>query len=152
MRRRCGVKSVYILDDSGAYGVGLADAFQAQAKKIGMKVVGRDRLDPKNADYTTILTKIKSLNPQALYYGGVDQAGVKLVKQAYEIIPKMIKGGGDGMYAPDILTAAGFPAAEGWYATIAAPHLVGDAGGTGGDPRLPGEIRHRAERLRADRL
>lgn len=124
--KKLGVKSVYILDDSGAYGVGLADAFEGQAKKIGMKVMGRDRLDPKNADYTTTLTKIKSLNPEALYYGGVDQAGVKLVKQAYQIIPKMIKGGGDGMYAPDILTAAGFPAAEGWYATIAAPHLVGE--------------------------
>jgi len=124
--QKLGVKSVYILDDSGAYGVGLADAFEAQAKKIGMKVMGRDRLDPKNSDYSTVLTKIKSINPQALYYGGVDQAGVKLVKQAYQIIPNMIKGGGDGMYAPDILTAAGFPAAEGWYATIAAPHLVGE--------------------------
>ena len=123
--KKLGVKSVYILDDSGAYGVGLADAFERQAKKVGMKVVGRDRLDPKNSDYSTTLTKVKSLNPQALYYGGVDQAGVKLVKQAYQIIPKMIKGGGDGMYTPDILTAAGFPAAEGWYATIAAPHLVG---------------------------
>ncbi|MDE2581706.1 MAG: branched-chain amino acid ABC transporter substrate-binding protein [Rhodospirillales bacterium] len=132
--KKLNVKTVYILDDSGAYGVGLADAFEAQAKKIGMKVVGRDRLDPKNADYTTILTKIKSMNPQALYYGGVDQAGVKLVKQSYQIIPKMIKGGGDGMVAPEILTAAGFPAANGWYATIAAPHLVGD-------PKSQGVIR-----------
>ncbi len=132
--KKLGVKSVYILDDSGAYGVGLADAFEGQAKKIGMTVMGRDRLDPKNADYSTTLTKIKSLNPQALYFGGVDQAGVKLVKQAYQIIPKMIKGGGDGMVAPDILTAAGFPAAEGWYATIAAPHL-------GGSPAAQGVIR-----------
>ena len=86
-----------MLDDSGAYGVGLADAFQAQAEKIGIKVLGRDRLDPKAADYAAVLTKIKSLNPDALYYGGVDQAGVKLAKQAYEIIPNVIKAGGDGM-------------------------------------------------------
>ncbi len=46
------VKSVYILDDSGAYGVGMADAFQRQAEKKGIKVMGRDRLDPKAADYT----------------------------------------------------------------------------------------------------
>ena len=92
------VKTVYILDDSGAYGVGLADAFQEQAEKKGIKVLGRDRLDPKAADYTAILTKIKSLNPDALYYGGVGQAGVKLAKQAYDIIPKVIKAGGDGVY------------------------------------------------------
>ena len=70
------VKKVYVLDDSGAFGVGVADAFEAQAKKKGMEVLGRDRLDPKAADYTAILTKIKSLNAEAFYYGGVSQAGV----------------------------------------------------------------------------
>jgi branched-chain amino acid transport system substrate-binding protein len=120
------VKSVYVLDDSGAFGVGVADSFEAQARKKGLNVAGRDRLDPKAADYTAILTKIKSLNPDSLYYGGVTQAGVKLAKQAYDIVPKMIKGGPDGMTSADLLTGAGFPAVEGWYTTIAAPHLVDD--------------------------
>jgi branched-chain amino acid transport system substrate-binding protein len=118
------VKSVYVLDDSGAYGVGIADAFQRQAEKRGVKVLGRDQLNPKEADYTTVLTKIKSLNPDALYYGGVAQAGVKVVKQSYDIMPKMIRAGGDGCYGAEILKGAGFPAAEGLYATIAAPNLL----------------------------
>ncbi len=117
-------KSVYVLDDSGAYGVGLANAFIGQAKKKGIHVLGHDRLDPKAADYTTALTKIKALNADSIYYGGVMQAGAKLAKQAYDIVPKMIKGGGDGIYAPEMLTAVGFPAAEGWYATIASPHVT----------------------------
>jgi len=121
------VKTVYILDDSGAYGVGLADAFQGQADKKGLKILGRDRLDPKAADYTAVLTKIKSLNPDAIYYGGVLQAGVKLAKQAYDIVPKMIKGGGDGVQGPEMLTAVGYPANEGWYATIASPHVTEEA-------------------------
>ena len=120
------VKSIYILDDSGAYGVGLADAFQGQAEKKGIKVLGRDRLDPKAADYAAVLTKIKGLDPQALYYGGVSQAGVKLAKQAYEIIPNVIKAGGDGMQSADLLKGAGFPAVEGWYATVASPHVTED--------------------------
>ena len=120
------VKSIYVLDDSGAYGVGLADAFQAQAEKKGIKVLGRDRLDPKAADYSAVLTKIKALNPQALYYGGVGQAGVKLAKQAHEIIPNVIKAGGDGMQSADLLKGAGFPAVEGWYATVASPHVTED--------------------------
>ena len=119
-------KSVFVLDDSGAYGVGLADAFQAQAEKKGIKVLGRDRLDPKAADYSAILTKIKSLEPQALYYGGVSQAGVKLAKQAYDIIPNTIKAGGDGIQAADFLKGVGFPAVEGWYATVASPHVTED--------------------------
>ncbi len=117
------VKSVYVLDDSGAYGVGLADAFQKQAEKKGIKILGRDRLDPKAADYATVLTKIKSMDPGAVYYGGVGQAGVKLAKQAYDIIPKVIKAGGDGMQSADLLKGAGFPAVEGWYATVASPHF-----------------------------
>jgi branched-chain amino acid transport system substrate-binding protein len=120
------VKSVYVLDDSGAYGVGIADSFQKQAEARGIKVLGRDQLNPKEADYTTILTKIKAANPDAMYYGGVAQAGVKLCKQAYDVNPKMIKGGGDGMVGPEILKGCGFPSAEGWYATIASPHLLAD--------------------------
>lgn len=123
---KLNVKSVYVLDDSGAYGVGIADSFQRRAEEKGIKVLGRDRLDPKAADYTAILTKIKSLNPDALYYGGVSQAGVKLAKQSYDIIPKAIKGGGDGMYSAEMLSAVGFPAADGWYATIASPHTTED--------------------------
>jgi branched-chain amino acid transport system substrate-binding protein len=126
MAETLGVKSVYVLDDSGAYGVGMADAFQQQAGIKGMKVLGRDRLDPKAADYTAVLTKIKSMNPDAIYYGGVGQAGVKLAKQAYDIMPKAIKAGGDGVYGASFLSGGGFPAVEGWYATIASPHLAGD--------------------------
>ena len=120
------VKSVYVLDDAGAYGVGIADAFQKQAEKNGIKIVGRDQLNPKEADYTTILTKIKGLNPDALYYGGVAQAGVKLAKQAYDVIPKMPKGGGDGIQGGSFFTGVGWPAVEGWYSTNAGPHLTDD--------------------------
>ena len=121
------VKSVFVLDDSGAYGVGIADTFQAQAAKRGMKVVGRDRVDPLQSDYRPLLTKIRSLNPQAMYCGSSALAGVKLVKQSYEIMPDMIKAGGDGLHQQAILSAGGFPAAQGWYSTIAAPHMLDDA-------------------------
>ena len=121
------VKSVYVLDDSGAYGVGLADAFQGQAEKKGIKIAGRDRLDPKAADYAAVLTKIKSLNPDSIYYGGVMQAAVKLAKQAFDILPaSMLRGGGDGLDDPQMLTAVGYPAAEGWYFTNASPHMTED--------------------------
>lgn len=120
------VPSVYVLDDGGAYGVGIADSFQAQATKIGIKVLGRDRLDPKAADYTPILTKIKSMGAASLYFGGDALAGIKVVKQSYDLLPNIPKGGGDGMYESEILSGGGFPAADGWYATIAAPHLLDD--------------------------
>ncbi|MBI3709348.1 MAG: branched-chain amino acid ABC transporter substrate-binding protein [Proteobacteria bacterium] len=118
------VTSVYVLDDSGAYGVGIADSFQKQAEKIGIKVLGRDQLNPKEADYSTILTKVKAAKPDLLYYGGVGQAGVKLAKQAYDIIPNIPKAGGDGVQGTTFLKGVGFPAAEGWYSTNASPHVT----------------------------
>lgn len=118
------VKTLYVLDDSGAYGEGIADSFQAQAVKKGIKVLGRDKLDPKAADYSAVFTKIKELAPDGLFYGGVLQAGVKVVKQAYDILPHtMVKAGGDGLVGGEMFTGAGYPAAEGWYATQASPHV-----------------------------
>ena len=120
------IKNVYVLDDSGAYGVGLADAYQQQADKKGVKLLGRDRLDPKASDYTAILTKIKSLNPAGdLLWRRRRRPASKLAKQAYDTMPSVIKAGGDGVYGASFLTGAGFPAAKGWYATIASPHLTG---------------------------
>ena len=68
------VKTLYVLDDSGAFGVGIADTFEAQAKKKGIQVLGRERLDPKAADYSAVLTKIKASGAQAIYFGGVSLA------------------------------------------------------------------------------
>ena len=121
------MKSVYILDDSGAYGVGMSNLYEAQAKKIGMNVMGHDQLDPKEADYTTIITKIKGLNPDAVYYGGVAQAGVKVAKQLHDIFPSVLKAGGDGMVDGGLLSGVGFPAIEGWYCTQASPHVMDDS-------------------------
>jgi len=118
------VKSVYVLDDGGAFGVGIADSFQRRAQELGVKVLGRDRLDPKEADYKTILTKIKGLNPDALYYGGVMQAAAKLAPQAYEVIPRAIKAGSDGVYDLSWPKQSGKESIEGWYCSQASPELV----------------------------
>jgi branched-chain amino acid transport system substrate-binding protein len=120
------VKSVYVLDDSGAFGVGIADSFEKRAKELGIKVLGRDRLDPKEADYKTILTKIKGMNPDALYYGGVMQAAAKLAPQAFEIMPRVVKAGSDGVYDLSWPKQSGKEAIEGWYCTQASPELVTD--------------------------
>src|SRR5215510_4833864 len=120
------VKKVYVLDDSGAFGVCIADSFQKRAQELGIQILGSDRLDPKEADYKTILTKIKGLGPDAIYYGGVQQAGVKLARQAYDIMPTVHKLGSDGMYDLDFPNQAGKAAAAGWWASNASPEMLTD--------------------------
>jgi len=118
------IKSVYVLDDGGAFGVGIADSFQKRAGELGVTVLGRDRLDPKEADYKTILTKIKGVNPDALYYGGVMQAAAKLAPQSFEVMPKAIKAGSDGVYDLSWPKQSGNEAVEGWFCSQASPELV----------------------------
>ena len=126
LAKRLKVKSVFVLDDSGAYGIGIADSFQKQAENIGIKVLGRDQLIPKEADYSAVLTRIKALKPDALYYGGAALAGVKLAKQSHDILPDIIKAGGDGMGGASVAAGVGFPAIDGWYYTSASPHMTGE--------------------------
>jgi branched-chain amino acid transport system substrate-binding protein len=120
------VKKVYILDDGGAFGVGIADSFERRAKELKIEIVGRDRLDPKEADYKTILTKIKGLNPDGLYYGGVQQAAVKLARQLQEVMPKIHKLGSDGIYDLAFPEQASKEAAAGWWASNASPDMLSD--------------------------
>ena len=118
------IKSVFVLDDGGAFGVGIADSFQKRAGELGVKILGRDRLDPKEADYKTILTKIKGLNPDALYYGGVMQAAAKLAPQSFEVMPRVIKAGSDGVYDLSWPKQSGKEAVDGWFCSQASPELV----------------------------
>jgi len=121
---KLSLKTAFIIDDGDAYGVGGANLFEARAAQKGLKILGRDRINPKEADYTTVLTKIKGVNPQALFYGGHAEAGARIAKQGYDVIPKVVKCGLDGMYNAQLLKVVGFPAIDGWYASVAAPHLL----------------------------
>jgi branched-chain amino acid transport system substrate-binding protein len=118
---RVGVRNVYVLDDGGAFGNGVADTFQGRARALGIRVLGRDRLDPRASNYRRVLTRIKGMNPDALYYGGVMQAAAKLAPQAYELIPRVVKAGSDGIYDLSFPTQAGRDEAQGWYVSIAGP-------------------------------
>jgi branched-chain amino acid transport system substrate-binding protein len=136
MKQVLKLKSVFILDDSGAGGVGGADQFQRRAGEIQFDVLGREHLDPLAADYSATLTKIKGLQADSLYYAGVAGAGTKLIKQSYFILPQVVKAGVDGIYGSDILTGAGFPAVQGWYITVPAPHIINTPSGTAWQKRF----------------
>ncbi|MGH7118300.1 MAG: branched-chain amino acid ABC transporter substrate-binding protein [Acetobacteraceae bacterium] len=122
------VTSAFVVDDGTAFGVGVGKEFETEAARKGIKIFGTDRINPREADYTVVLTKIKAKEPQALYFAGDVEAGVKLAKEAYNVIPNVIKAGTDALLGGSFLKAVGFPAANGWYVTVAAPSLLGEPG------------------------
>lgn len=116
-----GVKRVYILDDQELYGKGIADIFDSTAKKLGLQVLGHEGIDPKATDYKALMTKIKALNPDLIYFGGItsNNAG-QLVKDMRNVgmTPAQVKFmGPDGIFDQAFIDAAGKDA-EGSYATF----------------------------------
>ncbi len=75
------VKKIAIVDDRTAYGQGLADQFEKAAKAAGGTIVDHEFTNDKAVDFKVILTKIKSTNPDLVYYGGPDSQAGPMVKQ-----------------------------------------------------------------------
>ncbi len=86
-----GVKSVYVLNDTQTYGQGVAQAFTTEAKKQGLIVLSSgpfgEGWDAKQPDYTALFTKIKALNPDMIYVGGIfDNNGGQLMKDKVAVL------------------------------------------------------------------
>ena len=100
-------KRIAIVDDSTAYGQGLADEFEKAAKAKGSTIVTREATNDKATDFRAILTKIKGLRPDVIMYGGSDATAGPLAKQAGNlgITAKVL--GGDGACTDKMIDLAG---------------------------------------------
>ena len=111
------LKSFAVLHDKTAYGQGLADEFRKQFEKDGGKVLSFDGITIGDKDFKALLTRIKSDNPQAIYFGGLYTEAGLLLKQAKEVGFKGKFFSGDGSKTDSLFDVAG-EAADGAYLTI----------------------------------
>jgi branched-chain amino acid transport system substrate-binding protein len=105
-----GMKSVYVLYDGGLYGQGIANVFANTAEDIGLKVLssGAEKIDPKAQEYRSLMTKIKALKPDLVYFGGTTQANAGQVAKdmvAVGLNAKLMVP--DGCYEKAFIQAAG---------------------------------------------
>ncbi|HZC33025.1 MAG TPA: branched-chain amino acid ABC transporter substrate-binding protein, partial [Candidatus Bathyarchaeia archaeon] len=124
-------KTVYILDDTETFGVGVGDSFAAQFKKDGGTVTKRDSAPKSTTDYTPLFTAAAAAKPDAVYLAGTTPTGMGLaLKQArtvagFETIPFMGPDGvadlGPGGTTGATLTVAG-AAAHDVHGTVAGVH------------------------------
>ena len=121
------LKTAYILDDGSAYGTRLANAFAQRATRQGMQILGHETVNRANLADPSFTAALQKSAAQAIFFGGTDQVGLPLMQQLYAAMPNAIKGGGDGLYGPEVLTAVGFPAAAGWVIATGTPHLLASA-------------------------
>ena len=110
-------KRIAIIHDNTAYAKGLADATNAAIKgKAGVEVVFFDAVTPGEKDFSAVLTKVKSLKPDATYYTGYYPEGGLIAKQFKDLGVAGKFMAGDANNDPTFISEAG-NASEGVFVT-----------------------------------
>lgn len=116
--KQLGVKKLFVIDDKTTYGKGLADAFEKEAAALGIEILGHEGITQGDKDFNPLLTKIKPLQPDLIYFGGIYPEGALLLRQARALgIPAPFMGG-DGIATHTLIELAGAAASEGTYTTM----------------------------------
>lgn len=102
------IKEVATINDTGTYGKGLAETFEAEFKKLGGKITIATTITPGgNENFATTVTQVKATKPGLVYYGGQYPEAGPLSKQMAQgglAVPLM---GGDGIYATEYISLGG---------------------------------------------
>ncbi len=100
-------KRIVVLSDYSSYSKGLGDATESSLKKIGGNVIFRGKIKSGTQNFTAILTKIKAMNPDVIYYSGYYTDGGLLRAQQKQLGIKADFVGGDSNDNPDFYKLAG---------------------------------------------
>lgn len=117
MTKTLHAKKIAIIDDNSAYSVDLADETKQAVLADGGQVVAEDAVDPNQSDFSTELTHLKSLHPDATYWTGYYAAGGLLLKQFKQLDVGGAFGVGDGSNDPTLAKIAGTANVEGVFTT-----------------------------------
>ncbi len=117
MKEALKAKTIFIIDDKTTYSQGLADGVEKSSKKQGIEVLGHDHVNQGDKDFSAVLTKAKSLNPDILYMslqGYSPGALMAIQAKRMGLNAKIVTQ--DAMFQPKFMEVAK-DAAEGIYLT-----------------------------------
>ncbi|HEY9454819.1 MAG TPA: branched-chain amino acid ABC transporter substrate-binding protein [Bradyrhizobium sp.] len=110
---KLGFKTVAVIHDTTDYGKGHNKYFSDALKRIGKaKIVGTFGVTADQQDFTSELTKIKALNPDVIYFGGLTPIGVRIRSQMDKLGIKAVFDGTSGIVSDSFIQGLG-PLAEG---------------------------------------
>lgn len=123
-----GAKKIFVITDKTAYGVGIADTFTAEAKKLGAEIVGEGSVTIGEKDFNGVINQVLTASPDLVYFGGLYSEGGILIKQARDkgiTVPFM---GGDGMDSSGLVDIAGDAVKNTFITSIAGDSNATEAG------------------------
>jgi branched-chain amino acid transport system substrate-binding protein len=119
--KRQDARTVFVLSDCCTYGVGVAEAFQVAAERLGLRVVGNEEWDPNASNYRGLAERIRRVGADAVYLGGyLESNGLRLIEDLRATLgPEVTLLGSDGFAAPAQIVEGVGLAAEGFAWTFA---------------------------------
>jgi branched-chain amino acid transport system substrate-binding protein len=105
-------KNVVVLHDKSAYGQGVADAVRATMNENGLKEVMYEGINAGEKDYSALVTKLKDLKADVVYFGGYHPEAGLMLRQSAEQGFKFQLIMPDSIASPEFWQVAG-PAGEG---------------------------------------
>ena len=105
-------KNVVILHDKQTYGAGVAQHVKAALEKANMPILAYEGINAGDSDYSAVITKLKTLKPELVYFGGYHPEMGLLLRQAREQGLKVRFMGPEGVFNQGLIEIAG-PAVEG---------------------------------------
>jgi len=101
---KLGFKKFCIIHDTTDYGRGHLKYFEAELKARNAEILGIYGVSIEQKDFSTILSQIKSLNPEVVYFGGLTPTGVLIKSQMDKMDIKAQFLGTSGIKADDFNT------------------------------------------------
>ena len=123
-------KKIAVINDKDTYGKGLADATAKQLTARGVKPVLEEGLTRGEKDFSALVTKIRSVGADVVYFGGLHPEAGPLVRQMREQGLKDVKFMSDDGIVTDelVTTAGGAQYVDGVYMTFGAdPRALPDS-------------------------
>ena len=114
-------KRIAVLTDHSAYATGLADAVEKDLKAVHGNVVDKAFINAGSQNFTPVLTQIKSLDPDVLYFSGYYSDGGLIRAQMQQLGMTAVFVGGDANQNVDFGKIAGAAAAGSLIINVPAP-------------------------------
>lgn len=112
-------KTAFVMvDQSNAYVVGLAEAFEKEFTALGGTIVGKENYTGTDTDFSAILAKVSDTKPDMVYLPDYYNVVNLVTKQAKEKGINVPFAGGDGWDSPDLDVKS---AAGGYFSNHYAP-------------------------------
>ena len=116
-----GDKRIAVITDHSSFATGLADAVVADARKEGITVLDKAYITAGSQNYTPVLTKLKALHPQVVYFSGYYTDGGLIKAQMAQLGMQAKFVGGDANQNVAFAKIAGTAATGATIINVPAP-------------------------------